>query len=131
MSELLEGYEGYLQTDDYAGYNAVCANNDITQLGCWAHVRRKFVDAQKATGVKKRSGKADMAISLIAKLYGIEKRIKELDEQARYAIRQQESVPQLVKIREWLDRSLHGTLPKGLLGKALSYLDKNWRKLTV
>ena len=131
VSELLEGYEGYLQTDDYAGYNAVCANNDITQLGCWAHVRRKFVDAQKATGVKKRSGKADMAISLIAKLYGIEKRIKELDEQARYAIRQQESVPQLVKIREWLDRSLHGTLPKGLLGKALSYLDKNWRKLTV
>ena len=131
VSELLEGYEGYLQTDDYAGYNAVCANNDITQLGCWAHVRRKFVDAQKATGVKKRSGKADMAISLIAKLYGIEKRIKELDEQARYDIRQQESVPQLVKIREWLDRSLHGTLPKGLLGKALSYLDKNWRKLTV
>ncbi len=131
-SELLEGYQGYLQTDDYAGYNAACASSRITQLGCWAHVRRKFIDAQKAASGKKPStGKADMAISLIGKLYGIEKKIKALDAQAKYEIRQQESVPQLAKIREWLDKSLHGTLPKGLLGKALSYLDKNWSKLTV
>ena len=130
--ELLEGYQGYLQTDDYAGYNAACANNRITQLGCWAHVRRKFIDAQKATSSKRRSpGKADMAVSLIAKLYGIEKKIKDYDEKARYEVRQQESLPQLIKIREWLDKSLHGTLPKGLLGKALSYLDKNWNKLTT
>lgn len=131
-STLLVGYEGYLQTDDYAGYNAVSANSDITQLGCWAHARRKFVEAQKATiGKNKKAGKADVAVSLIGKLYAIEKKIKEDNAEVRHRIRQQESKPQLQKIRTWLDKTLHSTLPKGLLGKALSYLDKNWGKLTV
>lgn len=37
---LLDGFHGYLQTDGYAGYNAVCLINHITQLGCWDHARR-------------------------------------------------------------------------------------------
>lgn len=72
-----------------------------------------------------------MAISLIGKLYAIETKIKDEQEDTKYIVRQQESVPQLHKIRTWLDNTLHSTLPKGLLGKALSYLDKNWSKLTV
>ncbi len=129
---LLSGYEGYVQTDDYAGYNAACAENSITQLGCWAHARRKFIEAQKAnSGKNKKTGKADVAINLIAKLYAIEKQVRSLDDVSRYRVRQDESVPQLNKIRQWLDKSLQGALPKGLLGKALSYMNKNWRKLTV
>ncbi|MEE8057883.1 MAG: IS66 family transposase [Pseudomonadales bacterium] len=132
VSNLLAGYQGYLQTDDYAGYNAVCAEKDITQLGCWAHARRKFIEAQKANaGENKKAGKADMAVSLIRQLYVIEKKIKDEAPENKYTIRQQESVPQLKKIRTWLDKSLHSTLPKGLLGKAMAYLDKNWNKLTV
>lgn len=127
---LLEGYKGYLQTDDYAGYNAVALNRDITQLGCWAHARRKFIDAQKASP-KSKTGKADVAVGLIAKLYAIEKGIKDHGADTKHQIRQQQSLPQLQKIRNWLDNTLHNTLPKGLLGKALSYLDKNWAKLTV
>ena len=131
-SQLLAGYEGYLQTDDYAGYNAVGMDNAITQLGCWAHARRKFIEAQKATaGKNKKVGKADMAVSLIGKLYAIEKKIKEESPETKYQIRQQEAVPQLQKIRTWLDNTVHSTLPKGLLGKAVSYLDKNWHKLTI
>ncbi|MFT5634792.1 MAG: transposase [Cognaticolwellia sp.] len=46
---LLEGFkDGYLQTDGYAGYNAVCRQNNLIHLGCMDHARRKFVDAQKA-----------------------------------------------------------------------------------
>ncbi len=139
VSKLLEGYQGYLQTDDYAGYNAVAATKGVTQLGCWAHARRKFIEAQKATVGKTKSkanntnkvSKADMAVSLIAKLYAIEKTIKEADAETRHQIRQQQAVPQLQKIRTWLDKTLHSTLPKGLLGKAVSYLDKNWHKLNV
>lgn len=129
--ELLEGYKGYLQTDDYAGYNAVTLNQGITQLGCWAHARRKFIEAQKASPKSKKTSKADMAVSLIAKLYAIEKNIKEQCAEDKHKTRQVQSVPQLQKIREWLDKTLHQTLPKGLLGKALSYLDKNWDKLTI
>ncbi len=132
-SQLLEGYRGYLQTDDYAGYNAVATEDSITQLGCWAHVRRKFIEAQKAApnNKKLKTSKADMAVGLIGKLYAIEKTIKDLSPEERYSIRQQRAAPLLKEIREWLDQTLHTTLPKGLLGKALSYLDKNWHKLTV
>lgn len=46
-SRLLEGYRGYLMTDDYAGYNALGAQAGVESLGCWTHARRKFVEAQK------------------------------------------------------------------------------------
>ena len=127
-SALFAGYEGYLHTDDYAGYHAVGAQGAITPLGCWAHARRKFIEVQKANT---KAGKADVAVSLIGKLYAIEKRIKDHDPEQKYNTRQQESVPILSQIRQWLDSTLHSILPKGLLGKALSYLDKNWEKLTV
>lgn len=133
--QLFADYSGYLQTDDYAGYNAVCAENRITQLGCWAHARRKFIDAQKAIktpkGQKTKRGKADVAINLIGKLYGIEQKIKDKTVEERHQTRQQESLPILKKLRDWLDKALHHVLPKGLLGKALGYLNKNWGKLTV
>ena len=125
---LLDGYEGYVQTDDYAGYNLACASSEITQLGCWAHARRKFVEAQK---VAAGTGKADLAIAMIGKLYAIERRIQHSTPEERKAIRQQEAIPQLEKIRQWLDKTLHTTLPKGALGKALGYLHKNWDKLAV
>ncbi len=131
-SALLEGYDGYLQTDDYAGYNAAVAQHGITQLGCWAHARRKFIEAQKVIkGKKNKTGKADVAISLISKLYAIEKKIGDRPLDEKLLVRQSESIVQLQKIRQWLDKTLHNTLPKGLLGKALAYLDKNWGKLTV
>lgn len=132
-ARLFDGYQGYLQSDDYAGYNAIGMQPEIIHMGCWAHARRKFVEAQKATAKRKnkKTGKADTAVSLIAKLYAIESRIKLLNTEEKQTLRQQEAVPILTKIRAWLDKTLHSTLPKGLLGKALGYLDKNWHKLTV
>lgn len=44
-------------TDDYAGYNALGAPPGVARLGCWAHARRKFVEAQKSAAQgKNRSG---------------------------------------------------------------------------
>lgn len=133
--QLFAGYKGHLQTDDYAGYNAVCAENGISQLGCWAHARRKFIEAQKALktpkGQKAKNGKADVALNLIGTLYGIERTIKDKSVEERYQARQRESLPVLKKLRSWLDKTLQHALPKGLLGKALGYLDKNWNKLNL
>ena len=112
----------------------MCGEENITQLGCWAHARRKFVEAQKAAhpkGKKVKAGKASVAINLIGKLYGIERQIKDQSAQARYAVRQRDSIPILNTLRHWLDKTLHHALPKGLLGKALGYLHKNWAKLSV
>lgn len=130
-SDLMSGYQGYLQTDDYAGYNSAAAESGITQLGCWSHARRKFIEAQKAGGKNTKAGKADMAVSFIRKLYALEKQIAEQTPEEKYLARQQQAKPILDTIRAWLEKTLHSTLPKGLLGKAIAYLDKNWDKLTV
>lgn len=127
---LLPDYQGYLQTDDYAGYHQTGNQPGITHLGCMAHARRKFVEAQKVTKNKSgKAGKADMAIAMIKKLYQIEQQIKDKAPEDRYKIRQEKSLPQLEKLKDWLDKSLQNTLPKGKLGEALAYLFKNWEKL--
>lgn len=129
---LLAGYQGYLQTDDYAGYHACGRQAGIVHLGCWAHARRKFVDAQKATpSPKGKVSKAAMAINTIGKLYAIEKRIQGLPAADKYQQRQADSVPLLDELRQWLDKALQHTLPKGKAGEALRYLDNNWAKLCL
>ncbi len=132
-NQLLDDFSGYLQTDDYAGYHALGKQAAITHLGCWAHARRKFVDAQKVASIKgkTKTGKADIALNMIGQLYGIERRIKDELPGVRQAVRQQESQVILDQLRRWLDKTLHHVLPKGALGKALGYLDKNWDKLTI
>ncbi|AWX99678.1 hypothetical protein A8139_06450 [Marinomonas primoryensis] len=129
VKTLLPDFQGYLQTDDYAGYNHLDDIKGVHHIGCFAHARRKFVEAQKVAPSKKgATSKADMAVSLIKKLYAIEKKIKDLSPEKRLAIRQSEAIPQLEKLKGWLDKSLVTTLPKGKTGMALSYLAKNWKK---
>ena len=40
----LQGYQGYLQADAYGGYDRVFVDGSIREVGCWAHVRRKFFE---------------------------------------------------------------------------------------
>lgn len=125
---LLEGYQGYLMTDDYAGYNAVANQPGIERLGCWAHARRKFIEAQKAQP-KGKTGRADMALNLINKLYGIEREGKVVSDEQRLLLRQQKSNPVLTQLKAWLDKT-HGLVtPQSALGKAIGYLANNWSKL--
>lgn len=129
-SDLLEGFTGYLQTDDYAGYHKLGHSENITHLGCWAHARRKFMDAKKIAP-KNKVGKANMALNLIQKLYRIEQQSKGQPPDKRLEARQTHSLPILQKLKTWLDKSLNSTVPKSKLGEALGYLAKNWNKLQV
>ena len=63
-TRLLEGFQGYLMTDGYDGFNEIARTRGIERLACWAHVRRRFVDAVRVQPKGKR-GKADEAVSLI------------------------------------------------------------------
>ena len=101
---LLDGYRGYLMTDDYAGYNAVAAQEGIERLACWAHARRKFVEAQKVQP-KGKTGRADMALNLINKLYGIERDLNKTNDTELLAARQQRSLPLLDQLKVWLDKT--------------------------
>ena len=125
---LLEGYRGYLMTDGYEGYNAVAATAGIEHLACWAHVRRRFVEAARVQP-KGRRGRADEAVALIGKLYGIEREYKDVDDTVRFLARQLHSLPALEALHVWLTKTQPGVTPKSALGTALAYLQKYWSRL--
>lgn len=136
--KFLEEYQGYIQSDDFGGYDYLGKKEGIVHLGCWAHVRRKFFDVVKIR--KKHRSKrenptslADQALNHIRKLYLIEKQIPQdqLDPQQVYQRRQEQSKQVLDQFKTWLDATEPLTPFKGLLGKAISYALKNWNKLIV
>ena len=126
---LLGDYAGRLVTDGYEGYVEVVRKNGITHAGCWAHARRKFVEAQKVQP-RGKTGKADWALNQIRKLYAVEKQARALAPEARQALRDQKSRPLITQLRTWLDKSLTQVLPKSTLGRALHYLEGQWQRLT-
>jgi len=126
-TSLLDNFSGYLVTDDYAGYNAVCQENGITRVACWAHARRKFNDALKIQKVK--TGKAHVAMNYIGKLYRIEKQCAELSNKERLTIRKNKSSIIISEMRAWLDKSLLQSPKQSKLGVALHYLNNNWSRL--
>ncbi|SOE55763.1 Transposase [Burkholderia sp. D7] len=125
---LLEGYQGYLMTDGYDGYNALAKTEGIEHLACLAHSRRRFVEATRVQPKGKR-GRADEAIELIGRLYGIEREYKAATDDERHLARQTRSVPILAELRAWLDATLPTVPPKTALGEALAYLHKYWSRL--
>lgn len=130
--QLLQGFSGTVQTDGYTAYAAVCAKNGLRHAGCWAHARRYFDEALKATGKgQPKAGKASKALGFIQKLYRIETQIKPLPAEEKYRIRQEQAVPLLNEIKAWADMSLTQVAPTSLIGKALAYVGKQWATLTV
>lgn len=65
---------GYPQSHGYGAYDGL---TKVTNVGCFAHARRKFMDAKKLQG-KGKSGKADIALAKIQKLYVLESRLNSL-----------------------------------------------------
>ena len=126
---LLGDYAGILLTDGYEGYAAVVRANAITHAGCWAHARRKFVEAQKLQP-KGKTGKADWALNQIAKLYRVERQGAALSAEQRLSLRAEHSQPLVEALWQWLEKSLPHVPPKGALGKALHYLHGQWPRLT-
>lgn len=126
--ELLAGYRGAVMVDGYEGYDVACRANGILRLGCWAHARRRFVEAQRLQP-KGKSGKADQALALINGLYAIERRLKDAGPEQRHETRQREAKPLLEKLHDWLEKTLPRTPPKTALGKALNYLHGQWPRL--
>jgi len=126
---LLGDFKGYLQADAYPGYNAVVAANGLTRVGCMAHARRKFTDAVKAQGKNKKPGEAHRGLSLIRKLYRIERQARKLKPPERYARRQKHALPVILEMRTWLDKALPQTVPSSATGMALNYLHNEWGRL--
>ncbi|MBL4631350.1 MAG: IS66 family transposase [Paraglaciecola sp.] len=123
-ADFLDGYSGYLQVDGYQGY----AKTKAILVACMAHARRKFKEAEVAQP-KGKTGKANVALNHIQKLYRIETKIKGKTTKDKYRIRQAETLPLLAQFKDWLDTSILHVPPKTALGKALAYSLNQWPKL--
>lgn len=122
-------YAGYIQADAYAGYDVLFKPKADgmpvpTELGCWAHVRRKFVEAQTSDALRSVT-----AVAFIRRLYDVEHAAAALDAVARRALRQQHAVPVLAEFKRWLDEQQPHVLPKSAIGEALGYCLGNWAAL--
>lgn len=132
IARLLAGFQGFMQTDGYAGYDAFGKQPGIVHLGCFAHARRKFDEALRGQ-VKSKSGSkqsiARQGLDKINKLYGYERQWRDASPDERYALRQEKTKPKLDELREWLEASIGRVSPTSLTGAALRYLSGQWPKL--
>jgi hypothetical protein len=103
----------------------------VIHLGCWAHARRYFVEAEAAIPKPARGPEqlATRFIAVIGRLYAIEALAKEVNAEQRLQVRQTQSRAVLADIESLLSKHLHSVLPGSLLGKALHYLSAQWPKL--
>jgi transposase len=119
----------YLLTDGYSGYSALALEVGIRgHAACWAHVRRKFVEAAEG---RKNTAAAHQMVALIGQLYAVERTLRTCSADERKAERQAHSRPILEKIKAWLDAKVAHVLPKGLLGTAIGYALGLWPQLTT
>ncbi len=130
VNAMLNDFQGYLQTDGYAGYHDLQAKKCIIAVGCWAHVRRKFMDIVK---VNKTEGKAWEAIKAIKQLYAIEKEAREnqLSSDKIKVLRQEKAKPIIDAFKNWLEKTLLGAPPQSPLAKAIQYTLNQWPALNT
>ncbi len=131
--KLLNGYQGVVLSDGYAGYHFIDHTQGMEHAGCWAHSRRKFVEAVKAKGKRAKPGYAETAVSFISRLYAIEHQANEekLFGKERVTKRQENSKLILKEFHQWLKEIEDRIPPKSLLGKAITYTLKRWEQLNL
>jgi hypothetical protein len=119
----LKGFTGFVQADAFGGYDGLYATGAI-EVACWAHTRRKFVEARDSDARLSLE-----ALALIRRLYDAERKGRELDNDSRLSLRQRESVLVLRAIGQWLDAKRAVVLPKSPLGAAITYATNQWEAL--
>jgi transposase len=125
-AEVLCGTRGYLVVDGYTGYNAVTVPKGRVRVGCWAHLRRRFFEAQSTTPEAKEM------MDLILGLYRVEHEVADAGRlgSPEHLLRQREvSAPLLERIRDWLQQRSTLHPPKSPLGEAIRYARGQWEGL--
>lgn len=122
----LRTFNGILQADGYAGFEALYASGRVSEAACWAHARRKYFDLHKDTG----SSQAQEALRRIWELYAIEKTIRGKPPDERCRVRRELALPRLADFKLWMDTTLAVTSVKSGLARAILYSHRRWAALT-
>ena len=122
----LRHFRGAVQTDGYKVYDYFESVPGIVLLACMAHIRRKFIEAQKS-----HPGEAAKALEYIAILYTLEENLRSrgASEEEIRAQRRGKALPVLDAMEAWMESVQHRCTPDDLLGKALDYAYKLWPRV--
>jgi len=121
----LKNFKGYLHADGYSGYNNL--PNGIIRIGCWTHMRRKWMDALKGIPTNQQGvSVAEEALKRIGYLFHLEEIWIKLTPEERHRRRLEESKPLAEEFYVWL--STLNALPKSAIGAAVHYAlsQKQW-----
>jgi transposase len=123
----LGNWEGILQTDGYQAYDGV-GGPKLVHVGCWAHARRKFMEAVK---VNPQDAAAVTMVMRMDALFLVDRdaRSKEMSVAGRLAQRRELAQPWIIEIRQQCEKLKGETLPQSALGKAVVYTLNQWPKL--
>ena len=130
--EFLRGYTGYVQADAANLYDRLFGDaggaseeEAAKEVGCWAHARRRFFDAQLTDRER-----ALVALGFIKKLYEADRVVMKLPPSRRTAERQRLCAPVLEAFKAWLDDEALVVLPKAPIAEAIGYARNQWGALT-
>ncbi len=124
---ILNNYKGIIQTDGWQVYKNIAAKSEnIIQICCLAHARRKYKDA-----LPYDKDRATYALEKFKAIYEVERRCKEeqLTEEQTKDRRQKESVPILNELHAWMKNQYQLLLPSAPLSEAIGYSLKHWERL--
>lgn len=120
----LGGWHGSLVCDDYSGYKALFVQG-VTEIGCMAHARRKFIELHEAN----QSTLAITALEFIGQLYGIEREVRDLPPDRRLDIRRTRAAPIARALHEWLMAQRVKITDGTATAKAIDYSLNRWPAL--
>lgn len=125
--QFLNKWEGILQTDGYQVYDDV-GGPKLVHVGCWAHARRKFVDAVK---VNKEDGEAIAMVTRMDAVFLVDRNAREQGMSAaeRHMFRREHARSWVDEIRQECLAIQRRALPQSALGKAVAYTLNMWKKL--
>lgn len=126
-TECLKDFKGYLQTDGYVVYEDF-AKPGVTLLSCMAHARRKFDEAKDNDLTR-----ASYVLTEMQKLYALERQANgnELSTDGLYQLRQQQAIPVLTQLKQWMLENYKAVLPQSVIGQAIYYSLQRWDKLSL
>jgi transposase len=120
---IIRDFAGTLVCDGYTAYHALQKQGGAFRIAhCWAHVRRKFIEAEDSAPVA-----CKQVLDLIGELYAVERSMKDKPPDELLAARQARSKPILQQIQRWAMETT--TLPQSPLGKAIGYMSSLWKGL--
>ena len=115
--EVLRGFHGVLVCDGYSGYNVL---GNVIRAGCWAHMRRKWLEAMPK-GATLENSLAARGFDFCDRLFALEREFEKLSDEERQAQRQLRSKPIVEEYYAWQETIFR---PTGKLRDAVTYAVK-------